>query len=278
MENCFEKIYNSFLANKMGHAFLIETNDIESAYKQILNLAKKLNCSSKYEDNCQEDCNICFQIDNFCLPSIKCIEPIGQVIKKEQILDVKKAFNSNSLITKYNIYIVKNAEKLNSSSANVLLKFLEEPSTETIAFFVLNNKKNIIPTIKSRCQIFNYNVSEELSDEAGFLEKARIVFQNLSVEKSSSFIKNKPEILKDLKERKTQEQFLNFVFKLLTAEINSRLSVDKINQNPIFINYITQDLVKLTTKTKEIIEKVTYNVNMELLLDDYFIKMGELIS
>ncbi len=278
MGDCFEKIYSSFLANKMGHAFLIETNNIEETYKQILKLAKKINCISSYNDNCQEACDICFQIDNFCLPSIKCIEPIGQMIKKEQIIEVKNAFNSNSLITKYNIYIIKNAEKLNSPSANVLLKFLEEPSTETLAFFVLNNKKNIIPTIKSRCQIFSYNVLNTQTDnEIDLINKVEDIFKNLSIEKSASFIKNKGIVLSNSKEKKEQEQFLNFIFNLLTNEINCRLNSKPSDQNHLFSKFSNKSLIKIIQKTKETIEKASYNVNMELLLDDYFIKIGELI-
>ena len=278
MNDCFEKIYNSFLANKMGHAFLIETNNIDGAYKQILELAKKINCPLSFSHDCQEKCDICFQVDNSCLPSIKCIEPIGQTIKKEQIIEVKDAFNSNSLVTKYNIYIIKNAEKLNSSSANVLLKFLEEPTTETIAFFILNNKKNIIPTIKSRCQVFNCNfLDEKAINEEDLIDTVATIFKNLFSEKSASFIKNKELVLSAFKDRKDQEQFLNFTFNLLTKEINSRLNNEKLDRSYIFCDFSTKNLIKIIQRTKEIIEKTSYNVNMELLLDDYFIKIGELI-
>lgn len=280
MENCFDKIYNLFLANKMGHAFLIETNNIDQAVKEIMELSKKINCPQNFQKDCSNDCEICFQIDNFCLPSIKYIEPIGQAIKKEQIIDLKNKFVNNSMITKYNIYIIKNAEKLNSSSANVLLKFLEDPGTETIGFFILNNKKNIISTIKSRCQIYSYNINND-DDQISqlkeiFKEIIPNIFSNLLKEKSLSFLKNKEIILQSLKEKKEQELFLNYIFSLIAEETNNRIKGKETN-NKAFSEFSIKVLVNFMQITKEIIEKLQYNVNIELLLDDYFIKMGELI-
>ncbi len=281
-----EIIYNSFLLNKMGHAFLIETNNIEKTNKKVLSLVKKINCPLKYMDNCEKDCNICFQIDHFCLPSIRFVAPIGQNIKKEQILEIKKQFNSNSLITKYNIYVIKQAEKLNASSANVLLKFLEDPETETIAFFLVNNKKNIISTVKSRCQVFNdiedsNSLLEELNltDDklTDFSQKLEFVFDNLYEERSASLIKNKNIILKDITEKKDQEIFLIFIARTISEVINKRLNGNVI-QEQVFQKYSLNNLVKFVKLTEETIEKLRYNVNMELLLDNYFIKMGELIK
>lgn len=282
MENCFDKIYNLFLANKMGHAFLIETKDIDKAAKEIMELSKKINCPAKFQKDCSDDCEICFQIDNSCLPSIKVIEAAGQTIKKEQIIDVKNIFANNSMITKYNIYIIKNAEKLNSSSANVLLKFLEDPGTDTIGFFLLNNKKNIISTIKSRCQIYSYNVTEDndqnIELKEVFKEISNRIFLHLLEEKSFSFIKNKEIVIQNLKERKEQELFLNYILFSIIKEINNRTLNKEINNNKMFLNFSTKTLINFTQITKEIIKKVSYNVNMELLFDDYFIKMGELIK
>lgn len=281
MEDCFNTIYNSFLAQKMGHAFLIETNNIDKTCENILELAKKLNCPGKYKEDCEEDCDICFQINNFCLPSIKFIEPIGQTIKKEQILNMKKSFNSNSLVTKYNIYIIKHAEKLNSASANVLLKFLEEPSTDTLAFFVLNNKKNIIPTIKSRCQVFSDSIdleTEQNEELSNFEKKFQIIFQNLYQEKAGSFIKNKELINSISKEKKEQEKFLLYIHKELVNILNLKIAKNKESKAKDFRWANIQNLVNLIQLTEKVIEKATYNVNMELLLDEYFIKMGELIE
>lgn len=279
-EDFVQKIYSLFMANKMGHAFLIETNSADKTYQKLQTLIKKINCPSFYNESCQEDCNVCYQIDNYCLPSVKYIEPSGQTIKKEQMMIVKNQFASDSLITKYNVYIVKNAEKLNTSSANVILKFLEDPTTKTLAFFVLGNKKNIIPTIKSRCQIF-----EDLNNEASALNlssdkleqfgvKMTKILNNLINEKTLSLITNKQEIA-DILDKKEQEQFLNFM--LLNIEKEIKNIVSKKSESGFSLGFNLKKMLSFAKITKDIIEKATYNVNMELLFDDYFIKIGELM-
>jgi DNA polymerase-3 subunit delta' len=46
---------------------------------------------------------------------------------------------------------------LNGSSANSLLKFLEEPSEGIVGILITDNIRGIHPTIKSRCTVFNFN-------------------------------------------------------------------------------------------------------------------------
>ena len=55
------------------------------------------------------------------------IKTEAQSIKKEEILQLKEKFKTKSVYNSKRIYIIEEAEKLNSSSANTLLKFLEEP-------------------------------------------------------------------------------------------------------------------------------------------------------
>ena len=77
----------------------------------------------------------------FCnLPSLIIIEPDGLNIKKDQILDMMEKFSTKPVFTKFNIYVIREADRFNQSSANTLLKFLEEPEDNIIGFFITNNK------------------------------------------------------------------------------------------------------------------------------------------
>ena len=49
----------------------------------------------------------------------------------------------------------KEADKLNMSSANTILKFLEEPEDDIVAILVANNRYAVIETILSRCQVLS---------------------------------------------------------------------------------------------------------------------------
>jgi len=102
----------------------------------------KINCNETYQENC-DNCNLCHLLNTEQLPSFIVIRPDGSTIKKEQVLELKQKFSTMPIYSKYNIYAILNSEKLNSSSANTLLKFIEEPERGIIGFFITNNKENI---------------------------------------------------------------------------------------------------------------------------------------
>ena len=73
------------------------------------------------------------------------------VIKVEDVRGVveflgKKSFNDN-----WRVVIVDSADDLNVSSANALLKILEEPPLKSILLLVSHNPGKLLPTIRSRC-------------------------------------------------------------------------------------------------------------------------------
>lgn len=62
------------------------------------------------------------------------------------------------------VVVLDNAQKLNASSSNALLKILEEPSVSTIIILIASQKP--LPTIVSRCQVFRFNpFSKKLLEE-----------------------------------------------------------------------------------------------------------------
>ena len=98
-----------------------------------------------------ENSNISTLIDNDNYPNIKIVKPDGLWIKKEQILEVQSDFKKESFDNNRKIYIIEDATRLNKSSGNTLLKFLEEPEENITAILLTKNKYAVIPTIMSRC-------------------------------------------------------------------------------------------------------------------------------
>jgi DNA polymerase-3 subunit delta' len=75
----------------------------------------------------------------------------SSVIKVEDVRDVvsflmKKSFNDN-----WRVVIVDSTDDLNTSSANALLKVLEEPPLKSILLLISHNPGRLLPTIRSRC-------------------------------------------------------------------------------------------------------------------------------
>lgn len=60
-------------------------------------------------------------------------------------------------VGRYSIYIIDEVHMLSSSAFNAFLKTLEEPPSHAIFILATTEKHKIIPTILSRCQIFDFN-------------------------------------------------------------------------------------------------------------------------
>ena len=126
---------------KLSHAFLVETINQEELLNSIYNLLiqKNLVTNLKIENN----------ID------IAIIEPENNIIDKDKIINIQNKFLTMSFNNTFKVYFIKSAEKMNLSASNKLLKFLEEPNDNIIGILLTTDINMILPTIRSRCEIFN---------------------------------------------------------------------------------------------------------------------------
>lgn len=74
----------------------------------------------------------------------------------EDVREFIRVLNFSSLNGRFKAGLIKNAENLNESGSNALLKTLEEPKKETIIILTTSDLDCLLPTILSRGQIFNF--------------------------------------------------------------------------------------------------------------------------
>lgn len=79
------------------------------------------------------------------------------LIRVEDAQEVLKSLALKSFEGGYKIMIVWMADKMNIEAANKLLKIIEEPPQKTVFILITENEQDIIETIRSRCQILNFN-------------------------------------------------------------------------------------------------------------------------
>ena len=263
------ELINVYHENKLAHAFLLETNDLNQCYNDVINFIKVINCPLEYADNCDKDCNLCTLIDSGNLPSLIVVSPVGQTIKKEQILSVMEKFSTKPLYSKYNMYIVNEADKLNGSSANTILKFLEEPEEGILGFFITNNVRNVLSTIRSRCQIVNCFYEENVNyfdDEV--LDYVKIYLNSIYKNKDD-LLYNKIEMISMYTERKEWENFfLNMFYYVKECMEGKRNDIIELLKGFDIIKYTNMILL-----IEKIIKMIKSNVNIDLLLDKFVIEM-----
>ncbi|MCW0482048.1 DNA polymerase III subunit gamma/tau [Gaoshiqia sediminis] len=80
-------------------------------------------------------------------------------------------------IGKYSIYIIDEVHMLSQAAFNAFLKTLEEPPKHAIFILATTEKHKIIPTILSRCQIFDFNRIKigDISEHLGYVARQESV-------------------------------------------------------------------------------------------------------
>jgi len=286
--NVLENLVKYYHENKISHAYLIETNNLEKCYLDLLEVIKQIFCQNEYNKECNK-CNICNLVNQNYLPSLVVISPDGMNIKKEQILELKKKFSTVPIYTKENIYVIKNAEKLNGASANTMLKFLEEPEQNILGFFITNNANNVISTIRSRCEVIKvlYDIHElDINNITNDINKDKFdvaieYLFKIEVEKKLGIMYNRDVVLNKFSERED----IKIVFKIIfiiyeellkkVMGLDNKFDFEKINE----LSSLDKDKVlrRINLVTK-FIDDIDSNVNVELLLDKFVIELGDYIE
>ena len=86
-------------------------------------------------------------------------------IEISQIRDMISFTNKSSFDNEHKIIVIDNLEYLNSSSANALLKVIEEPNNKVLFFLIHDNQKKIFNTLKSRCIQFRVYLEKKIKNK-----------------------------------------------------------------------------------------------------------------
>ena len=119
--------------------------------------AKTINCSNLSENaEACDECESCLSFNSLRSFNIHELDAASHN-KVEDIRSLNDQVRIPPQIGKYSIYIIDEVHMLSSSAFNAFLKTLEEPPSHAIFILATTEKHKIIPTILSRCQIFDFN-------------------------------------------------------------------------------------------------------------------------
>ena len=258
--------------NQINHAYLIETNDskrIEIAYKliqKILSFENKITIEDLQRNS-----------------DLQIIKTESQTIKKEEITELKNKFKTKSTHNSQRIYIIEEAEKLNNSSANTLLKFLEEPEENIIAILITNNRNIVINTIVSRCQIIRYFIPECINSnyKEEYIENLFSFIMMLEEKKEKIIAYSNKFLIKELSDRTSFAKFLNDILYVYNDILHHKIGI----KPDYFFQYETNiakiadcnEIVDIKNKINSInlcINRLKYNPNIKLLFDKLIILMS----
>ncbi|MDT8862624.1 DNA polymerase III subunit delta' [Alkalihalobacillus sp. MEB130] len=142
--------------NRLAHAYLFEGSKGTGKRVVALHLAKSFFCEKSDGANPCLECSNCRRIEHGNHPDVHIIEPDGLSIKKHQVEHLQKEFSYRGVESAKKVYIVEHADLMTTGAANSILKFLEEPATETLAILLTEQGSKVLPTIHSRSQHFTF--------------------------------------------------------------------------------------------------------------------------
>ncbi len=176
----FERFVHILEQGQLNHAYLFSGNF--GSLEMALFLSKSLFCSEKNGIFPCEKCRNCKLIEQEEFPDVTIIKPQNQVIKTERIRELVGQFAQSGIENQRQVFIIEQAEKMHVNAANSLLKVIEEPQSEIYIFFLTDDEEQMLPTIRSRTQIFQFkkHVSTLMSklEEVGLVKnKAKLLAQ-----------------------------------------------------------------------------------------------------
>lgn len=120
-------------------------------------LAKTINCQNLQPET--EPCNECESCKSFNVSSSFNIHELDAASNNsvDDIRNLVEQVRYAPQSGKYKIYIIDEVHMLSNQAFNAFLKTLEEPPSYAIFILATTEKHKIIPTILSRCQIFDFN-------------------------------------------------------------------------------------------------------------------------
>lgn len=288
--------------NKIVQAYLFSCNDIDYILKFAKDFSKEIitqNFESDYE-------NICLKIDKNIYSELKIVETDSNYIKKEQLVELQHDVKNKPVEGNKIVYIIKNCEKLNASSANSILKFLEEPADDIVAILLTDNISSVLPTIKSRCQVINFKNKNEKIYEDSYKILMNILNIDYIEEEISEFKKKLDCILDFIINLESKHLntfiYIKKVFDIIKTndDLNKFLSIMiyfyvdilyiKLERNMKYFNDFNDKITIVSNNNEldDITNKIhileglryesTYNTNTKLIIDKLIIEWGEIVN
>ena len=217
------------------------------------------------------------------------------VIYVQEISEIEKKINLKSYQGDYKIFLIWNANKLNTQASNKLLKSLEEPPKKTLFILISEEKEKLIKTILSRLISFRFNSKLE-SDQLLFEEKNTTFIDTFVEWVRLCFQANKRNKINELVDltdklssmnRTTQVEFLNFVIDnfrksfLYNYHLSKELSLGirhesfSVEKFSIFVH--RKNIFLIFNEIEKTMFYIKRNANSKLLFLDLSLSLSKLI-
>ncbi len=167
---------NAIKSGHLAHAFLFCGPRGVGKTTCARILAKTINCEAPKEGEACDACHSCVSFNEGTSLNIHELDAASN----NSVDDIRSLVDQVRFAPqagKYKVYIIDEVHMLSSSAFNAFLKTLEEPPSYAIFILATTEKHKILPTILSRCQIFDFKritLQDTVDHLAGIAQKESI--------------------------------------------------------------------------------------------------------
>ena len=196
-------LQRAFAADKMPHAYIFAGLEGVGKFRTAREWAKMLLCKkpvveNEFADSCGQ-CQSCRLLEAGSHPDFNLIykelleftkDGKGKTTPVDLAIDVVREFliekvSIKPTLSKRKVFIVSEAERLNASSQNAMLKVLEEPPEYCTIILLCTRMERLLPTTRSRCRTIRFwpIAEERIIDklkEMGIAQKKARYFARLA--------------------------------------------------------------------------------------------------
>ena len=153
-----ERLRRKLREGRFPHGLMFSGPAGTGKHTCALIMAKALNCAKAQPGDFCDKCSSCRKINSGTHPDVMTVSvedeatqiKIAQVRRLLEILDLQPLEGRNK------VFVIDPADSLNPEAANAVLKGLEEPPPNTFFFLITVNVHELLLTVRSRCQVYNF--------------------------------------------------------------------------------------------------------------------------
>lgn len=172
-------------SGEVAHSWLLVGPSGSGKRAAAIAMAAALNCETEPGVGCGR-CSACARILRRRHPDVHHIVPEGPLIPVDVIREIVLPEASRSPFEgRTKVFVIEEADRMNDSAQNAILKTLEEPHPDTVFILVSHFEQEVLETIRSRCRIVHLEpVSEariiELLEEDGATDEVAFLAARLA--------------------------------------------------------------------------------------------------
>jgi DNA polymerase-3 subunit delta' len=158
----------------LGHAYLFSGPAGLGKSTLARVICKTLLCKNPGVDGPCEVCSSCHKFESGNHPDFHFYEPEGIYVKIDQIRQIIHHTSLKPVESSWKVFLIEDVHYMREEASNAFLKVLEEPPGQTIFFLISEGSEGLLPTIRSRCQIFEFQPLQPEEIKRWLMEKNQL--------------------------------------------------------------------------------------------------------